>query len=155
MKSELKIIISIALITLIILVGGIFVLEGFKKQNQEDIVVKDGIHWHPRVLIFIKGEKQELESDIGRKGEELPIHTHDEDYKEGVIHLEFPGTVKKDDIRLGRFFEIWGKRFSRDCLFEFCNNENSQVRMKVNGQENNEFENYVMRDGDQIEIRYE
>lgn len=71
------------------------------------------------------------------------IHTYEPD---GVIHLEIAGVVTKDDIKLENFFRIWGKDFR-----EF----GSSVRMKVNGKENTELENYEMKDGDKIELRYE
>lgn len=68
-----------------------------------------------------------------------PMHTHDID---NVIHMEYNGLVKENDLKLGKFFEIWGRKFEEDR------------KMLVNGKENLEFENYIMRDSDKIEIIY-
>lgn len=51
---------------------------------------------------------------------------------------------KPRDVKLSEFFEIWGKPF-----------DGQAVKMKVNGQENTEFGNYMMRDHDRIEIVFE
>lgn len=118
---------------------------------EEEIVSRKGIHWHPELVIFIKGEKQEIPTNLGLGAVHQPIHTHD---STGVLHLEMQGLVKKEDTELGQFFKIWGKQFSANCILDFCNSEGEKVKMSVNGQENIEFENYLMRDKDKIEIRY-
>lgn len=69
--------------------------------------------------------------------------------------MEFSGLVKKDDVRLGRFFEIWRKQFTKDCIFDTCDGSGGKLKMLVNGRENFEFENYIMRDRDKIEIIFE
>lgn len=81
-----------------------------------------------------------------------PMHTHDAN---GRIHIEYPAVVREKDLRLGRFFEIWGKEFNKDCILDKCSGSEGQLKMLVNGKENSEFENYVMRDGDKIEIIFE
>ena len=83
------------------------------------------------------------------------MHTHAEDYRDGIVHMEMQGVVAKDETRLGRFFEIWGKKFSSSQIFGFKNSSEAAVKMLVNGKMNKDFENYNMRDGDKIEIRYE
>ena len=96
--------------------------------------------------IYVKGEKIPLESDIGRKNSEQPIHTHDEDFLDGVIHLEFNGRVTPDQVLLGRFFDIWEKKFDWS---------EGKVIMTVNGEENTELKNYVMRHEDEIVLKFE
>lgn len=130
-------------------IAAIFILpqsNGAARPNDPDIVATNGMHWHPALTMYVKGEKLELPPDMGLGAVHLPMHTHAEDSAQGIIHLEFPGIVRKDDIRLGRFFEIWG----RD-MRSFGEN----MRMAVNGKENTEYEKYVMRDGDKIELRYD
>ena len=73
----------------------------------------------------------------------------------GVIHLEFPALVTKENTKLGNFFKIWGKQFDSNCIFEFCNGKNGMVKFFVNSKANKDYENYLMGDGDKIEIRYE
>lgn len=104
------------------------------------------------MTIKIFGEDQEIPAGIGIGITERNIHTHE---KDGIIHMEFPGLVREDDLRLGRFFENWGRQFNKDCIFDKCSGPEGQLKMFVNGQENFEFENYIIQDGDEIEIIFE
>lgn len=139
---------SQAKIVWIIIIGGIIAGLVWLIVNQEplkesDIISHNGLHWHPHLDIIIKDEKQIIPANIGIGISHAPIHTHD---GTGVLHLEFSGLVIKNDIKLGEFFKIWNKPF---------NSFGALKKMLVNGKENTEFENYLMQDNDQIEIRYE
>ncbi len=141
----------------VILVGGGIGALGWYIAKQpptpaSNIISRDGIHWHPELSIYIKGKQQEIPANIGIGVTHQPLHTHD---ATGVIHLEIQGFVTKDDIKLGRFFKIWGKLFNSDCIFDSCNGPGGKIKILVNGRENTEFENYPMQDKDKIEIRYE
>jgi len=72
-----------------------------------------------------------------------------------VIHLEFGGVVHEDDIRLGKFFELWGKEFNSEQIFESKVDDKHRMMMIVNGEENTEFENYLLQEEDKLEIRYQ
>jgi hypothetical protein len=117
-----------------------------------DVVARAGLHWHPEISIVLKGQRQEIPANVGIGAVHNPLHTHD---SSGVIHLEFEGLVTIDDLRLGQFFQVWNKPFSSTCILDKCNDSTGQVTMMVNGQQNTEFERYIMRDKDTIEIRYE
>lgn len=155
-STEQKVIGGIGLFTLIIIVGGVFLLskgEEVPDVPEEEIIARSGLHWHPKLEIYIKGEKQEIPANIGIGGQiHQEIHTHETD---GVIHMEMGGLVTKDETKLGNFFRIWGKEFSSTRIFDKENGEEGTVRITVNGQENTEFENYEVKDGDKIEIRYD
>lgn len=110
---------------------------------KSDIVSRSGFHWHPELAIYVKGEKQEIPPNIGIGVTHKPIHTHD---NTGVIHAELQGITRKQDIALGRFFKNWGKD-----MRSFGTN----IKMVVNGQKNVDYENYVMRDKDKIELNFE
>jgi hypothetical protein len=161
MTTERRIIGGIALFTVVIIAGGVFLFSklnltsGNSLAQESEIVSKTGLHWHPKLSIYINGQKQELTEAIGLGAVHQPLHTHEEDYKDGVIHMEMQGVVTKDDTKLGNFFRIWGKEFSSTQIFEHTNGDGKTVKMTVNGQENTDYENYKMRDGDIIEIRYE
>ncbi len=161
--------------TLLILVG--VVVFGGKSQTAQDelaasfsvldneVIEQGGIHWHPELAIYIHGEKQHIPTSIGI-GEPYSssrwykpamgmadIHTHEGG---GVLHWEMAeGPIRKGHVKLGAFFEIWGKPFSKTQIFDATNGEQGTVSMLVNGQPNTEFENYLVRDKDKIEIRYE
>jgi hypothetical protein len=132
--------------------GGWYLVFRMGPTEKSDIVSRTPIHWHSELKIKIFGEYQEIPADIGIGIIHQIIHTHDTD---GIIHIEPTGQVRENDIRLGRFFEIWGKTFNKKCIFDYCSKEEGQLKMLVNGQENFDFENYVMRDGDKIEIIFE
>lgn len=132
---------------------GLFKLVSSQPQiSESDIISKSGIHWHPQLAIYIKNKPQEIPANIGIGITHETIHTHD---TTGTLHLEFPGFATKNDIKLGRFFKIWGKQFNSNCIFDYCNQDDGKVKFSVNGKENSDLENYLMHDQDRIEIRYE
>lgn len=155
MTTNTKIIGGIIFATFIILVGGVFLLsKGEKAAPEDEAVSRNGLHWHPKLTVYIKGEKQEIPPNLGIEAIHQPIHTH-EDNKEGVVHMEMQGVVTKDQTKLGKFFQTWGKQFNSSCIFDKCNGPEGTVKMIVNNNENKDFDNYSMKDGDNIEIRYE
>lgn len=133
-------------------------------KNEGALASNQPVHWHPSLKITIKGSPQIItantgvgqqyagnplyESSMGMTG----LHTHD---ASGTLHWEIPRPPRESDLRLGNFFSIWKKTFNKDCIFEFCNSAEGTVKMSVNGKPNTEFENYLVRDKDAIEIRYE
>lgn len=122
------------------------------KKEVDEVIAQKGLHWHAKLAIYIDGKKQDIPGDIGLGAVHQPVHTHEAD---GTIHLEFGGIVKKSDTALSVFFSHWGKTFNSECVFDYCSGYDKKVKMLVNGQENSEFEKYLMHDDDEIEIRYE
>ena len=112
-------------------------------EDSGELVSRAGLHWHPELKITVKGKEQIIPANVGLGAVHNPIHTHD---SSGIIHLEFSGLVREDDLKLSNFFEIWGKDFREFGV---------SLTMYVNGEKNEEFENYSMKDGDKIELRYE
>ena len=140
----------------LIIGGGVLALILFLASRspipESEIISKQGIHRHIELSISILGEKQGISDNIGLGLVEKSIHTHG---KDRIIHLEFSGLVKKDDIKLGSFFKVWGKTFDKDCIFDKCNGPEGQLKTFINGELNHEFENYIMQDKDKIEIIFE
>lgn len=147
-KRLRRIIVWLLVAVLIIGIIGILVwyIATRPKVRESDIISKNGLHWHPELTIYIKGEKQEIPANIGISGAvHNPIHTHD-DSNQGIIHMEFQGLVKKQDTTLVQFFKNWGKNMR---------SFGANIKMIVNGHEINEYENYLMHDKDKIELYYE
>jgi len=150
----MKIILSIGGIIVALLLGGVWWTNTIANTDPT-VLSKSGLHWHPRLEIYVKGEKIEIPGNIGvgtqyagtptyHTGMRMTaMHTHDD---VPVIHLEFQDLVRKEDLTLGNFFKIWGKD-----MRSFGEN----VRMTVNSVPSSEYENYMMRDGDRIELRYD
>ena len=158
MKTENKIIIGSGIATILFVVGISFLLTNSSSNNtsipDEQVITRNGLHWHPKLSIAIKGQKQELTDGIGLGAVHQRMHTHTEDYKDGVVHMEMSDIVTKDETRLGNFFRIWGKEFNSSRILDKVSSQGKNIRMIVNGNENKEFENYLMKDGDKIEIIY-
>ncbi|TSC75536.1 MAG: hypothetical protein G01um101430_378 [Parcubacteria group bacterium Gr01-1014_30] len=145
-------VVLLVLAALLLFGGGWYLVSKVEPAEKSDIVSRTPIHWHPELKIKILGEYQEIPANIGIGIVHQTLHTHDPD---GIIHIEPTGLVRENDIKLGRFFEIWGKTFNESCIFEYCSGPQGQVKMFVNGEPNFDFENYIMRDGDRIEIIFE
>lgn len=134
------------IVAVLILVGGGWALakSGFFSYDPLDLCVQHtgvGMHIHPHLKIFVKGEEIKIPANIGVSASCMkPIHTHDDT---GTLHLEFP---TKTDVPLGNFFKIWEKQLSSFGV---------NPTIKVNGAENTEIENYIMRDSDQIELFFD
>lgn len=161
-------------ITTILVIVGIILFSANDKMNKlsssfkgadGEIVSEQGIHWHPELTIVIKGQKQEVSANIGIGPQNstskwydpmmqmTDIHTHD---NSGTLHWEvMAGPVKRGHVKLGAFFEIWGKPFSKNQIFDNKSGNGGMVKMTVNGQPNTDFENYIVKDKDKIEISYE
>lgn len=124
--------------------GGMIWWSKSLQKNDPNVVSRTGIHWHSNLSILVNGEEQEVSPNIGITGGiMMPMHTHEPN---GTIHIESSGIIRKKDVTLGQFFKIWGKDI---------NSFGTNVKMMVNGEENTELGEYVIKDGDKIELRYE
>lgn len=140
-------------------------LESSFTGDDATVVSETGVHWHPELTIWINGESQPIPGDIGIGSQYAAspfynpamgmtdIHTHEAG---SVLHWELArGPVLKGTAKLKAFFEIWGKTFSKEQIFDVKTSDGGTLTLTVNGQPNTEFENYIVRDKDKIEIRYE
>jgi hypothetical protein len=139
---------------LALIVAAVYWMASPPVVSDPDVVSINGLHWHPKIEIYVNGVRQEVPANIGigpaysqapgfdgRMGM-AGMHTHDPD---GTVHIEAAGTVRREDITLGAFFRTWGKTFD-----DF----GSTLNMKVNGVENNEGEAYEMQDNDRIILSF-
>jgi hypothetical protein len=107
-------------------------------------------HIHPFLKIIINGVEQKIPADIGIvNGCMNPLHTHDDT---GKIHVESP---EQRDFTLADFFAVWGKIFTKDQILESKADQKYTIKETVNGVEVVDYENTVLKDGDQIVISYE
>lgn len=56
MTAEHKVIGGISLVTILILVGGVFFLSKGNNSSvpADQIVASNGLHWHPKLTVYIK-----------------------------------------------------------------------------------------------------
>lgn len=136
----------------LIITGIIYLAASAPKIPSGEYVAMDGLHAHAHLSIVINGAPVTLPPGLGLSPVENPIHVHEND---DIIHMEFAGKVKKDDLRLKNFFNVWGKDFSQYSILGNKAGNGHTIVMKVNGATSTEYENYVMHDKDSIEITYQ
>lgn len=123
------------------------------KPSDPNVVSENGLHYHPQLTIYINGEKITIPTNIGlSEAKHQSPHTHDE---KGELHWENEGKVTKDDLRLGKLFENWSKKFNSTQLLDKTDPSGSKITMTVNGQPNTEFGDHLVADKEQIEIKYQ
>ena len=108
------------------------------------------VHEHTALLIFINGNVFDL-SKPEYMVRSKPVHIENLDGT--VIHKHATG------ITIGHFLETLGISFDKNCLVDdnggsYCNNEESALKFYVNGNPNNEFNNYIIKENDRVLITY-
>lgn len=134
------------------------------KSDSSDSSSSEPIHWHVNLAIEINDESYPIPKNVGigtqysdspyyHSGMKMTsIHTHDES---GTIHWELSDRpLKEGEDLLGTFFDIWGKPFSSDRLFDLSTDD-GELTMLVNDNPTNQFDEYRVQDGDDILIRFE
>jgi len=110
----------------------------------------DRFHIHPVLSIVANGEPVPVPAEVGiTPGCMRAIHTHTPD---GIIHIE---SAEVRDFTLADFFANWEQPFNANQVLTYTADETHRIRMTVNGEEVDTFENTVLRDHDQIVIYYE
>ncbi len=89
------------------------------------------LHIHQRMAVLVNGKFFPLPAHIGIDRNEkfiTELHTHEPD---GIIHVESPVNRK---FTLGEFFDVWGLRFTKDCLGGYCTDGAKKVRVWKDGE---------------------
>ena len=112
----------------------------------------DALHIHQHLDILVNGKPITVAAGIGINPIARfisPLHTHD---VSGVIHVE-SDVVR--DYTLGQFFDVWGVRFSRDCVGGYCAKGADALRVFVDGKPvNGDPRNLVLREHQEIAVIY-
>src|SRR5262245_12635238 len=77
----------------------------------------EALHIHQHLDIFVNGKPATVPAGIGINMDARFIaqrHPHD---VSGVIHVE---SDQVRDFTLGQFFDVWGVRFTKDCIGGYC-----------------------------------
>ncbi|RIK82658.1 MAG: hypothetical protein DCC68_05930 [Planctomycetota bacterium] len=130
--------------------------------------LEDRILLDARLNLFVNGVRQVIPKDVGiATGLVAPVHTHD---VSGELHFnpseatqQLPGGRA---AKLSDFFEVWRTNAGNagnnpSAIFSSTNLLGNQtdathvIRMFVNGEANTEYENYVLRNNDEITILYD
>src|SRR3989344_7651551 len=90
-------------IAIALVVGGVW-LTSAQQESDPDVISRNGLHWHPTLEIYVRGEKIEISQNIGvgpqyvamptydASMQMTAVHTHED---MPAIHLEFPGLVQE------------------------------------------------------------
>lgn len=106
-------------------------------------------HIHPHLQIIVIGAPVTIPANIGITSDCMrPIHTHD---TSDTIHVESPVVYP---FTLHDFFLVWGQPFDNTQIMQYSVDSTHTLTMTVNSIPNTQYQNYVMRDGDQIVIIY-
>ncbi|HTN71626.1 MAG TPA: hypothetical protein VMO00_11105 [Methylomirabilota bacterium] len=90
----------------------------------------NALHIHQHLDLFVNGKPVTVPKDIGINFDARfisPLHTHD---RTGIIHVE---SDKVRDFTLGQFFDVWGVRFTKDCVGGYCAKGSDKLRVFSNG----------------------
>ncbi len=159
---KLKEILLYAIIAVLIIASGYFILQNNTKASEldranryiNDLMIISSVgtiqsaHLHADFAIYINNKKIDLSQ---QKYQVRAQHVHVEDGME-VIHIHAKG------IRLGHFLSSIGFKLTGDCITtdtgNFCTDGKSSLKFYVNGKRNNDFESYEIKDMDKILISY-
>ncbi len=166
LKNDITKYTIIAAVVLLIIFGGYYLI--IKPLNDFKPYTSGFIHWHANYEVYLCGERQDFtkgydfeEDHIGT----LQLHTHNDN----VIHIE-DKVQKKEDIAIGHFFDNIRIPFSETQIMnkkngDLCSDgKTGKVHMYINGVENFEFRNFILRkcdssnikqDCDKIDIKFE
>lgn len=131
-----------------------------------------GDHIHPTLRILLEDEAVTIPANIGLEStRHYSPHTHD---TAGTLHVGEspiagidPPTAQTRLTTLKDFFDVWRTTnsgtstnnpnafFSQNQILDRTADATHVIRMTINGQLNNEFENYSPHDQDQIVISFE
>lgn len=103
------------------------------------------VHWHAAFEVELCGKKQDFSSYGATSHAGSPLfHTHGD----SMMHIE-GRIIQKEDIALGRFFDLIDTPFGPDRIMDKKNGDEcspgkpGQVKMFVNGAPNTEFRAYI------------
>jgi len=109
-------------------------------------------HTHQHLEIYVNGNSVDIPAEIGINEAAsfiAPIHVH---YTDSIIHVESP---VKADFTLGQFFDIWGVRFTNDCLGSYCTDDTQKLQLFLNGQElTSNFRDLILEAHQEIVLTY-
>ncbi|HLD60506.1 MAG TPA: hypothetical protein VI912_05890 [Candidatus Bilamarchaeaceae archaeon] len=137
------------LIILLVLVVLVVVYIYAQKPNDE------GFHIHADFKVYLNGEEYNFSQEKYMSESSLTpspfVHLHGINGE--VIHVHAEG------VTVGDFFDSLKIKFNESCFVlgegtEYCRNNDKRLEMYINGNLNNQFQNYVIQDLDRILITY-
>lgn len=152
--------VAVALGFSILVVAGIVIAPYLAPTYDRDSCIGETWHAHASLRAWILDHWHPIPGNLGVSSTCLrPIHTHSGyDPATGWVTLHLGGPFAKD-FTVGDFFHIWGEPFSSTRIFTWSVDGTNRITVFVDtGSGRSVSTAYgaqVLRDGYQIEIRYE
>lgn len=109
--------------------------------------IEGHVHYHAQLTITVFGKNFPIPANAGiDDGCMHPLHTHD---TSGEVHIDY---YKPYPFTIGDFFTTWGMIFNRYQLGNLLSGGRYTIQIRINKKGNSEFEKYVIKDNDNIEI---
>jgi hypothetical protein len=107
------------------------------------------VHYHAHLDVIVNGEAVTVASQIGiAKTTISPMHTHD---KSGVVHIE---ADEDAEFTTRQFFTEWAVALDKDCVGDFCADDDHQLLGFVNGEQVDDPSAIVFTRHDEVVIWY-
>ncbi|MBI2650781.1 hypothetical protein HYX04_05745 [Candidatus Woesearchaeota archaeon] len=118
-------------------------------QSLTGIGQLNSAHLHADVKVYIDGQAIDFSQ---RKYQLQNSFIHFEEGIGDVIHTHAAG------LTVGHMLKSLGIDFSNNCIIvekqNYCNDDNKKLKFYVNRQQNNEFDNYIIKNLDKYLISY-
>ncbi len=117
-------------------------------EHLEEHEHKEEVHIHADFKVYINDKAIDFSVPMYQLRDKS---VHVEDGIGDMVH------VHKEGITMGHFFETLGIEFDNECIViddNYCSEDDNKLSFYVNGIENDEFENYEIRDLDKILVSY-
>ncbi len=149
-KITKKLIILGIIIAIAVIAGKVLLDSG-----APEIGIVGDVHYHADFALYIDSERFDFaqEKYMSTENKSLSNFVHLHDLKGNIIHKHAEG------VTLGLFFETLDMNLNDTCLVlddgtSYCNEENKEWKMYVNGKHNDQFAGYDIRDEDKILLSY-
>lgn len=162
MKSKNAIKTAALIVIMLMLLGYAgYAFNSWRKGLPEKPYTAGPVHWHAKINVEICGQARELPETKtltahGKSAVGIGLLHHHHD---GTAHIE-GRILRPEEISLGAFFDAIDGKFSETEIFDkkngdACKDKPGSVKLYVSGVENTEWRNYVLKDEDEIDIKFQ
>ncbi len=130
----------------------LFTVQGTSMQCDD---CPTAVHWHSQLNMNICGTPYHLPLEAGDLNKQ---HTHNATDK---LHLHaMVKSPNDEELELGNLFEQLNIKFNATCFADHCNGDlcpdgkPGALTMRVSNQSNQDFDNYLWRDGDIVSVQF-
>ncbi len=115
----------------------------------QTLPIKENFSFH--IAISINGNNYPIETTIGHDYGQC-LHSIYVNDSSGTVIVK-SNTVQ--NYTLGNFFQVWHKTFNKNQIFDYQASNTHSIRVLVNGNDVQTFENTILHSGDNIEVIYQ